>query len=281
MNERIETIGVLLGDYLVDVAVRIWEPNDSKSAVICIHGFASTSQNFAPLAETLIKSGITVIAPDMFGRGQSTFFGRPEAYNLQNQMIAIAVTKRYQKEKTCHLGSSWGALLMLLHVATQNWMTSGLILNDCPISNDANTNRIGKFLTAEATRIFSTWNEAEEYVLKSRRMHFLTGSWKNRYVASMLRKVDDGWRMNYDPSVIGNLVEKEYSCERLLKEAPKPVLLNFGSDSCYANDPRLIKITRKNPNITFLNSMTEAHPPSLMKPDQILTIAGYLGQCMG
>ena len=41
--ERIETIGVLLGDNLVDVAVRIWEPKNSKSAVICIHGFGGTS----------------------------------------------------------------------------------------------------------------------------------------------------------------------------------------------------------------------------------------------
>ena len=56
--------------------------------------------------------------------------------------------------------------------------------------------------------------------------------------------------------------------------------MNFGKDSPYANDPRNIKIAKANSNVTVLKSMLDTHPPSLMKPDQILTISGYLGQCL-
>ena len=278
--ERIETIGVLLGDNLVDVSVRIWEPKDSKSAIICIHGFGGTSEDFAPLAETLVKVGITVIAPDMFGRGLSSFFGIPDAYKLRIQLTAIAVTKRYQKEKNCHLGTSWGGLMMLSHLVTQNWPTSGLILNDCPIDSNIIPKDHYQKLKIESTRIFPSWNQAEEYVLTSRKRHFLTGSWKDRFVASRLRKVDDGWRMNYDPALKETLSMKQFSIKKLLSDAPKPVLMNFGKDSPYANDPRNVEIAKANKNVTVLNNMSDIHPPSLMRPDQILTISGYLGQCL-
>lgn len=92
--------------------------------------------------------------------------------------------------------------------------------------------------------------------------------------------MDDGWQMNYDPALTETQRPHTFSIETLLREAPKPVLINFGKDSPYANDPRNMEIAQTNPNVTFLNSMSDAHPPSLMKLDQILTISGYLAHCL-
>ncbi|MDB4221866.1 hypothetical protein N9809_07320 [Amylibacter sp.] len=92
--------------------------------------------------------------------------------------------------------------------------------------------------------------------------------------------MDDGWQMNYDPALTETQRPHTFSIETLLREAPKPVLINFGKDSPYANDPCNMEIAQTNPNVTFLNSMSDAHPPSLMKLDQILTISCYLADCL-
>ena len=138
--ERIETIGVLLGDNLVDVSVRIWEPKDSKSAIICIHGFGGTSEDFAPLAETLVKVGITVIAPDMFGRGLSSFFGIPDAYNLRIQLTAIA-TILYDLESLPINEKGFAIVLALVLLLVMSLMGGTLIVMSSSDHQNNNLNR--------------------------------------------------------------------------------------------------------------------------------------------
>lgn len=45
---------------------------NSPSPVICIHGLTGNLKNFAPLARDLVKQGLTVIAYDLKGRGNSS-----------------------------------------------------------------------------------------------------------------------------------------------------------------------------------------------------------------
>ena len=88
--------------------------------------------------------------------------------------------------------------------------------------------------------------------------------------------------MNYDPMLVETLhANIPFSVEGLLKIAPRPVLMSFGTESPYASDPLNDEIAAANPNITLIKSMSDPHPPSLMKPDQILTIAGFLARCLG
>ncbi|WP_417243303.1 alpha/beta fold hydrolase [Celeribacter sp.] len=282
VTERVETIGVLIGDLIADVSVRIWEARNAKASVVCVHGFGGTSHDFAPLAETLVQSGITVIAPDMFGRGNSTFFLDPTLYTLRNQMSALAVTQRYQLPNNCFLGTSWGGLMILAHVASIGWDTKGVILNDCPIQANATVQDLREQLTEEAVKVFETRDEAAQYVLTSRSMDFLEGAWRERFIESRILNIAGKWRLNYDPTLGETLrVNAPFSVEALLKRAPRPVLMSFGTQSPYAADPLNDGIARANPNITLLKSMSDPHPPSLMKTDQIFTIAGFLARCLG
>lgn len=281
-TERVETIGVLIGDLLADVSVRIWQAENAKSSVVCVHGFAGTSNDFAPLAETLVKSGISVIAPDMFGRGSSTFFLDARHYTLRVQLLALAITKRYQMPNNCFLGTSWGGLMTLAYVASIGWETKGVILNDCPIQANSTVQGFRAQLTEEAVKVFETREEAAQYVLSSRAMDFLDGPWRARFIESRILKVADKWRLNYDPALADTLrTNAPFSVEELLKEARRPVLMSFGTQSPYVVDPLNDEIAQANPNITLLKSMSDPHPPSLMKNDQILTIAGFLARCLG
>ena len=281
-TERVETIGVLIGDLFVDVSVRIWQAENAKSSVVCVHGFAGTSNDFAPLAETLVKSGISVIAPDMFGRGNSTFFLDASLYTLRIQLLALEITKRYQMTNNCFLGTSWGGLMTLAYVASIGWETNGVILNDCPIQANSTVQGLRAQLSKEALQVFETREEAAQYVLSSRAMDFLDGPWRARFIESRILKVADKWRLNYDPALADTLrTNAPFSVEELLKEARRPILMNFGTQSPYVIDPLNDQIAQANPNITLLKSMSDPHPPSLMKNDQILIIAGFLSRCLG
>lgn len=281
ISEREETVGVLVGDYLVDVVVRIWEPDAPQASVVCVHGFAGTSVDFAPLAETLVQSGYRVIAPDMFGRGQSTFLSDPRRYTLRTQLLALNLTKRYQLPANCFLGTSWGGLMALAHVASLNWNTHGVILNDCSIKADQTVEYFRDKLAVEAEMIFTSREEAEAHVLETRSMGFLQGNMRNRFLDSRVRQVVDGWRMNYDVALAETLrANNPFSVVDLLKNAPTPILMNFGTESPYASGPLNDEIAVANPNITLIKSMSAPHPPSLMKPEEILTIAGFLGRCL-
>lgn len=278
--ERVETVGVVIGDLMVDVAVRIWEPENSQASVTCAHGFAGTSEDFAPLAETLTQSGITVIAPDMLGRGKSTFFLDPKYYTLRNQMFALAISKRYQKPKACFLGTSWGGLMLLGHLASSRWACQGVVLNDCPLEANATVNGFREQLQQEAMKLFPTRDAAEAYLLESRSMGFLSGPWRDRFIQSRLLEIEGGWRMNYDPTLSDTLrTDNPFSVVDLLKGAPCPVLMSFGAESPYALDPKNDEVAEANPNITLIKTMSDPHPPSLMKQDQIYTLAGFFARC--
>lgn len=282
ISERVETVGVLIGEYLVDVVVRIWEPEAPRASVVCVHGFAGTSVDFAPLAETLVQSGYRIIAPDMFGRGQSTFLSDPRRYTLQTQLLALNLTKRYQLPANCFLGTSWGGLMALAHVASLNWDTYGVILNDCPIKLDETVKDFRDKLAVEAEMVFTSREEADAHVLETRSMGFLQGDMRNRFLDGRVRQVADGWRMNYDPALAETLrANNPFSVVDLLKNAPRPILMSFGTESPYSSDPLNDETAVANPNITLIKSMSDPHPPSLMKPEQILTIAGFLARCLG
>ena len=281
-TERVETIGVLIGDLLMDVSVRIWQAENANSSLVCVHNFAGTSNDFAPLAETLVQSGISVIAPDMFGHGNSTFFLDAKSYTLRTQLLALAITKRYQMPNNCFLGTSWGGLMTLAYIASIGWNTKGVILNDCPIQTNFIVQEFRAQLAEEVVQVFETRQEAAQYILSSRAMNFLNEPWRARFIESRILNVADKWRLNCDPALAdASSTNAPFSFEELLKKAPCPVLMNFGTQSPYVVDPLNDEIAQANPNITLLKSMSDPHPPSLMKIDQIFTIGGFLARCLG
>jgi pimeloyl-ACP methyl ester carboxylesterase len=279
--QRTETMGILMGDVLVDVSIRVWEPQGSDRSVTCVHGFAGTGQDFEILAETLVKSGITVIAPDIIGRGQSTFIGQPEAYTLRNYIACIAATQRFAKPRSCHLGTSWGGIILVAYLASCNWRTEGAVLNDIPIESDADLKNFRSLLAEEATRSFDTREAAGEYLLSSRALGFLEGERRERLFESRLMPIGDGWRMRYDPAVVDTFSNRgEFSLVRTLAAVTRPVLMTFGSESPYAVNAKVDAVAAANSNITVLKGLDDPHPPSLMKTSQILQISGFLAQCL-
>lgn len=280
VTERREVLGIVHESSLIQVSVRIWEPSDSDKSIICVHGFAGTGWDFSIPARTLTKSGYTLIAPDIIGRGESSFLGDEGLYNLRNYVACIDATSKFEKANKFHLGTSWGGVILLIYLATRKIKSKGLILNDIPIDSDENLKRFRALLADEAKKFFTSREEAEEYLISSRSMGFLNGADRDAFLQSRLMKVGDTWRMKYDPAIVGNFGNRgEFSLYNILAELTVPTLMTFGEESPYAGSPRLSELQAANSNITIVKNMDDPHPPSLMKLNQILQVAGFLAQC--
>ncbi len=279
--ERVENVTCVVENQSVNVSLRIWEPENAHKSLLCIHGIAWTNSDFSPLAQYLSERGISVIAPDMFGRGDSTFFNDLSHYTLRSYLLAIAATEPYQKPNNCILGTSWGGLLALAYIATIRWRIKGVVLNDCPVEMNNDVRATYAFLCHEATRSFATQQEAADYLLTSRSMETLNSELQEKFLTRRLAQQHDGkWRLNYDPNMAVALrANSDFSVEEMLKRATRPVLMNFGKQSPYAHDPLNEEIANANPKIQLLRAMQAPHPPSLMKPDEIEAIADFLMAC--
>jgi pimeloyl-ACP methyl ester carboxylesterase len=277
---RVERLGVALGEVTAELALRIWEPPDSNRSVLCLHGFAGTGHDFEMLAETLAQTGVTVIAPDMIGRGESSFLGSDTAYSLRAYMACLTVAARFQKAEACHLGTSWGGLVLGAWLGATGWRSRGLVLNDIPLRSGPVVEQYRAALRSEAVASFASREEAARHLIESRRMEFLSGAQRERFVDSRVMQVGDRWRMRYDPAVAADYgMGLTFSLERMLIGAPIPILLAYGKDSLYADEPSLPAIVATNPRLQLLTGLDDPHPPSLMKLGQVLQLAGWFGQC--
>ncbi len=279
MRYRLVTVPLLLGDIAAQMKVHIWEPDTCNKAVFCVHGFAGTGQDFEMLAKTLTNSGFRVVAPDIVGRGQSSFLGDPKLYGLRTYIRCLTALTQFGRAKNYHLGTSWGGAILLAYLASSGWNTSGLVLNDIPLKSDTNLKAFRAFLAEEAKTDFSSREAAADHILKTRSMEFLTGEEREKFIQSRTMAVGDVWRLRYDPSTTAAFGSRSsFSFEKMLKEIDHSVLMTFGNKSPYVDRPALADLTKTNKNLQVIMDMDDPHPPSLMKLGQILQIAGFLAQ---
>jgi len=279
ISERQEKVRLLRGEHIVELNVRIWEPEGSQKSLLCVHGFAATSWDFSILAETMVKSGFTVIAPDMIGRGKSSFLGDPDAYTVRSYVTCIEATSQFEKPEKYHLGTSWGGVILLAYLASTRWTSRGIVLNDVFLESDEAVTELRSLIADEAMRAFPDRNAAASHVLATRNLGFLDGERRDAFLDNLLMQVGDAWRVRYDPAVTAHFDRRPtFSLLSMMSQLPVPTLLAYGKDSPYANSPHLETLTKINPRLTVLNNLDDGHPPSLMKPAQVLQIAGFLAQ---
>lgn len=282
MIGRTEVTGILLGDVMADLHTHIWEPPNSQRSVLCLHGFVGEGLDFEVLAEALVQSGITVIAPDLFGRGASSFLGDDKAYSLRTYIACVAAAAQFQKPQACHLGTSWGGIILLAWLGAAGWPSRGIVLNDVPLKAGPVVQGYRDLLQADAYRQFDSKAAAEEYLIVSRNMEFLEGAARARYLQNRVMQLNGTWRMRYDPATVSNFgMAVNFSLVRTLSELTVPTLLAVGERSPYAADPDLALISAINPAVQLLTGMDDPHPLSLRKLPQILALAGFFGQCFG
>ena len=249
---RLERIRFTVAGSPVEIAVRVWEPAHATASVVCVHGFSGSSSDFWPLADRLLMKGITTIAPDMLGRGDSSYLPDTALYTVRHFLLGLAVTNRFQLPVNGFLGSSWGGLMALAYAAADRWRAACLVLNDCPVRMSSDTETFQRALRDEAVLRFPKKEDAARYLTDSRSLHFLQEPMRSRVLNGRLRKENGTWRLNCDPALAETLrPDSVFSTERLLRHARRPVLLNYGLESPYAQEPLHDEIVKSNDRISI------------------------------
>lgn len=280
VTQSVEMKSVLIGDILAEVAVHVFEPENANRTLICMHGFAGSGLDFKPLAETMVKSGVRVIAPDLFGRGQSTFFMDSRYYTPRSQLVPAQFAMQMATGPTAHIGTSVGANLLAGAVSMQRWKTCGFVVNDAAIETNSHVDKFKEQLLEECHTFFDTKEEATEHLLTTRNVAYLEGQRRADFIESRIMEVEGKWRMRYDPSLGENLKpQRNFSMVDGFKKAPCPVLFLTGEHSPYRHDPIYAEVAEANPNVSRATLAGEHHPPSILTDEQILLVSGYLERC--
>src|SRR4051812_17378648 len=108
-----EKLLISFGDKMATMVVRVWQPDESRGTVFCIHAFESNGGDFEYLAQTLAGNGFTVVAPDLVGRGKSTYFNDPAMYTIEAYLRCLQALSSFAGKVNHFIGTSWGGAILM------------------------------------------------------------------------------------------------------------------------------------------------------------------------
>ena len=168
----------------IKLYLQAWMPDESKAAVLLVHGLGEHSSRYVDLAERLVKIGISVFTFDGRGHGKSVK-GKPNAYLKSYEDYLRDIDSLFRKVKsyvpgvpTFLYGHSMGGGLVAAYVLKYQPKTAGVILSSPAIKEAEGTSQILialsgiiskylpklKALKLDATKISRNPKEVEKYL---------------------------------------------------------------------------------------------------------------------
>ena len=273
-----EKLLIPFGDKLATMVARIWEPDESRATVFCIHAFESNGSDFDYLAQLLVKNGFTVVAPDLIGRGKSTYFHDPEMYTIEAYLRCLQALSKYAGKVNYFIGTSWGGAILLYFLYFARVKADRLILNDVGLTSATGVDKALDFLRADIVAEFDTIEEARAYVRSSRSYlgAFPEELWES-YLDNKIILHGGKYRLAYDPAAAKNIFAPRPSdLFPVLEKIEAPTLLLFGAESVCYDEARIANFTARYPRVSCISNLRSGHHPSLMTYDQALLVLGFL-----
>ncbi|MDX1711370.1 MAG: alpha/beta hydrolase [Rhodovibrionaceae bacterium] len=279
-----------MADHLIDctnaqsthrVAVHAWGDPQAPRAVVCLHGLTRNARDFDFLAEALAPRA-RVVALDAVGRGESDWLPEGCEYGYPQYLADVqAVFDRLGLSAVDWVGTSMGGLVGMFLAAQQPEAISRLVINDVgPFIPKAALERIGDYVGADP--FFENLDEVRAYFAE---VHAPFGPLDDRHIDHMARhgvRADasgSGYRLRYDPR-IGEPFQGEDIEDVDLWEVwdaiacPTLVLRGADSDLLLAETAR--EMAQRGPRAEVVEIPGCGHAPSLMQPDQIEVVKGWL-----
>lgn len=255
-----------VGDQLVNVNVRLFEPAEAKSTLVAFHGFVGNSLDFLPLAQMLGRNRIRVVAPDMLGRGDSVHLLDPSGYTLTNMLQAAAsVVGKYARGGAV-LGMGWGALIALLGLGVARVRPNKIIAVDLPLDFSIDTDPVIARAFADRGRTFTTAAEAAAYVRSSPEFAALP---PDADLTHRVRAEGAGYRLSHDDEVMHRTADfggRGYDLRQVLAgTGTQTLLLSAGVPS--SETPA---------NCTVAGGLSPAGPLLLSSAAEQLMVLGFL-----
>lgn len=277
-----------------------WEWNGTGNprhphVVVCVHGLTRQGRDFDELARRLSQR-MRVICPDVAGRGRSDWLADPLAYQVpQYAADMLALLQHLHADAPMGqldwVGTSMGGLIGIAiagEPSVQQLLpapVSRLVLNDVgPAIGAAALARIAQYVgksmhfaseqaAADALwKISSTFgpHTAEQWLALSRPM--------------LAPEAGGGFRLHYDPAISLALqamtpeaaMQGEQILWRLYSQITARTLLLRGADSDLLSRETAQSMVETGPRARLVEFAGVGHAPTIVAPDQIEVVAGFL-----
>lgn len=186
------------GQVFAGVNVRMFEATEERARLVCFHGFVGNAKDFDPLAEFLATNGVSVIAADMYGRGDSAHFSTPGQYTLRRIVQAgAAVLNKYGRGATV-LGAGWGGVIALLALSVANMKPRNFISVDLSLDFSIDSDPVIAQALRDRGLSFANAQAAIDHVRGSPEFSALP---PGADISNRVRAEGAGYRLSHDDAV--------------------------------------------------------------------------------
>jgi len=263
-----------------------WGDRDNPRVVLCVHGLSRQGRDFDTLAQAL-SGRFRVVCPDVVGRGQSAWLADPMGYQTP-QYVADMVTliARLNTRDVRWVGTSMGGLIGLGLASVPGTPVTRLVLNDIgPALEAAAIGRIASYVGRpqqyatldEAAD--ATWSVSQGFGPHSREQWLAL-------TRPQFKPAPDGQGFvpRMDPAVAlpfkATTPEMVKAGEAMLWQRYDaircPVLVMRGAESDLLSLATVQAMSQRGPRATVVEVAGVGHAPTLVAPDQVEAVRGFL-----
>jgi pimeloyl-ACP methyl ester carboxylesterase len=230
-----------------------------------------------------------VVSVDIAGRGESDWLQDPKHYQLPTygaDMLALLASLRAGAavQTLDWVGTSMGGLIGIALAAQPAAGLRRLVLNDVgPAVQWAALQRISSYVGAD--RRFATEQEAIDYLwqLSTSFGPHTPEQWRALSLP-MLRKDGDLFKLHYDPAIATPLkattpetaAQNETVLWQLYDAVRCDTLLLRGAESDLLSPATAQAMQQRGPKARLVEFAGVGHAPTLVAPDQVATVTGFL-----
>jgi pimeloyl-ACP methyl ester carboxylesterase len=287
----LHTVQCLSPTGLHKMAYKQWGDPANPDVVVCVHGVTRVSDDFDALAANL-SDRFRVICPDVVGRGRSGRLLNPNLYGVPQYVadmvtLIARVTANQEAQRVSWVGTSMGGLIGMGLSSLPDTPVQRLVLNDIgPALNLDALLRIGDYIGQDVR--FDTFEEAVRYIREiSTPFGPHSDEQWTKLATDVLRQDENGrWKRHYDlglaapfKAITPETVQRDQALLWATYDAIKcPTLLLRGELSDLVSAETAQAMTQRGPKAQLATVAGVGHAPTLMQPDQIALVRGFLLQ---
>lgn len=263
------------------IAYREWCKDPNLPTVICVHGLTRLSHDFNILAGALADN-YRVIAPDLVGRGRSSWFKKMRNYNyLQYCADVNTLIARLNVGKVHYVGTSLGGMIGMTLASMPRSPIQSLILNDAgPEPRLTEMRRLGRYIGKAPD--FSSIRDARHYVQKIYRGFgsLSKEQWQYMTEYSVRQTEDHVFNMHYDPK-IGDAFRASYSYYgynlwSYWDKIECATLTLRGEQSNFLEEKTMLRMQERAVDNNYVVFPNSGHAPALITKEQIKIVRDFI-----
>jgi len=272
-----------------------WGDATAGNVVVCVHGLSRQGRDFDALARSLCERStqpIRVVCPDVVGRGRSDWLKEPMGYQIPTYAAdMLALLAQLQPSRLDWVGTSMGGLIGIVLCGQPELplpvKVRRLVLNDVgPIIRWEALARIGTYL-GQTGRFADVQQAADAMWAISTGFGPHTPQQWLALSRGMVRPLADGSgavTLHYDPAIAlpfrtmtaESAAQGEAMLWQLYDAIRADTVLLRGAQSDLLSFDTAQAMTLRGPRARLVEFAGVGHAPTLVAPDQIDCVSGYL-----